>query len=59
MTANGVPIVAVVVRGTPGNGEWLSNLNVADTRKGSSQETHEGFERAAGEVLEIASEKLV
>ena len=52
MTANGVPIVAVVVRGTPGNGEWLSNLNVADTRKGSSQETHEGFERAAGEVLD-------
>ncbi len=52
MTANGVPIVAVVVRGTPGNGEWLSNLNVADTRKGSSKETHEGFERAAGEVLD-------
>lgn len=52
MTANGVPIVAVVVRGTPGNGEWLSNLNVADTRKGSSQETHEGFERAADEVLD-------
>ena len=51
-TANGVPIIAVIVRGTPGNGEWLSNLNVADTLKGSDAETHEGFALAASKVLE-------
>ena len=51
-TSNGVPIVAVIVRGTPGNGEWLSNLNVADTLENSSQETHEGFALAASKVLE-------
>ena len=51
-TANGVPIIAVIVRGTPGNGEWLSNLNVADTLKGSDTETHEGFALAASKVLE-------
>ena len=51
-TSNGVPIIAVIVRGTPGNGEWLSNLNVADTPRNSSQETHEGFALAASKVLE-------
>ena len=51
-TSNGVPIIAVIVRGTPGNGEWLSNLNVADTLKGSDTETHEGFALAASKVLE-------
>ena len=50
--SNGVPIIAVIVRGTPGNGEWLSNLNVADTLKGSDTETHEGFALAASKVLE-------
>ena len=51
-TSNGVPIIAVIVRGTPGNGEWLSNLNVADTLKGSDTETHEGFTLSASKVLE-------
>lgn len=52
MTSNGVPIIAVIVRGTPGNGEWLSNLNVADTLQNSDQETHEGFKAGA---LQVAS----
>lgn len=51
MTSNGVPIIAVIVRGTPGNGEWLSNLNVADTLQNSDQETHEGFKSGALQVL--------
>lgn len=51
MTSNGVPIIAVIVRGTPGNGEWLSNLNVADTLQNSDQETHEGFKAGALQVL--------
>ena len=51
MTGNGVPIIAIVIRGTPGNGEWLSNLNIADTLKGSGQETHEGFGAASLQVL--------
>ena len=51
MTSNGVPIIAVIVRGTPGNGEWLSNLNVADTLQNNDQETHEGFKAGALQVL--------
>lgn len=51
-TGNGVPIIAIVVRGTPGNGEWLSNLNIDDTGKGFGQDTHEGFNKAAEKVTE-------
>lgn len=48
---NGDIAVLVAIRGTNGQQEWLSNLNIADsTRK--KQRYHEGFEKAARLVLQ-------
>ena len=49
--SNGDIAVLVAIRGTNGQQEWLSNLNIADsTRK--KQRYHEGFEKAARLVLQ-------
>lgn len=47
----GYPIVFVVVRGTHNGAEWLSNINIADSTEGRSEE-HEGFATAAQQVLD-------
>ena len=39
----------VVVRGTPGSGEWYSNFRLGKNNGGN----HEGFYKAAGEVLNV------
>ena len=47
---NGGKLLFVAIRGTSGQQEWLSNLDIADaTRK--KQRYHEGFERSAMLVL--------
>ncbi|HIT52158.1 MAG TPA: BspA family leucine-rich repeat surface protein [Candidatus Aveggerthella excrementigallinarum] len=56
-TAQGYPIIAVVVRGTPSNVEWLSNLNIANTAQGDIG-MHEGFNRAASRVMTELSRYL-
>ena len=43
------PLVAVVIRGTPGNCEWESNFHVTSTPD-AGVITHEGFQMAAQEV---------
>ena len=48
-TNEGVPIVAVTIRGTPGNEEWLGNLNINETGQ-SSTALHEGFSLATRQV---------
>ena len=47
----GEKLILVAIRGTEGQQEWLSNLNIADStrRKGRY---HEGFEKAARLVLQ-------
>lgn len=52
IVADGKPgrLLTVVVRGTTGQQEWLSNLNVADTTR-SRQTYHEGFEKSARLIL--------
>lgn len=48
---DGGTAVLVAIRGTDGQQEWLSNLNIADSTH-EKQRYHEGFEKAARLVLQ-------
>jgi len=48
---NGDKLVLVVIRGTTGQQEWLSNLNIADTTR-KKERYHEGFEKSARLLLQ-------
>ena len=48
---NGDIAVLVAIRGTNGQQEWLSNLNIADSTH-KKQRYHEGFEKAARLLLQ-------
>ena len=50
-TGKQVPLIAVVVRGSIGNGEWLGNFNVANSSPSSPPATHEGFGRCRNRIL--------
>ncbi len=52
-----VPLVMVLIRGTGGNAEWISNLNVADVAK-KKDDYHEGFLLAAAEIQSNIREML-
>ena len=41
-----VPLVLAAIRGTSGQQEWLSNLNISDTTR-KKERYHEGFEKSA------------
>ena len=51
-TGKNVPVIAIVVRGTIGNGEWLSNFNVANSSPTRAPSTHEGFAQCRRRLLE-------
>ena len=46
------PLIAVSVRGTPGNDEWLSNLNLSNSSRTDPYVHHEGLDACKEEVLE-------
>ena len=54
-TAQGYPVIAVVIRGTPNNVEWLSNLNISDSAE-EDIGAHEGFTHAAYEVFQALTQ---
>ena len=47
-----VPVIAIVVRGTIGNGEWLSNFNITSDTPVHTPLTHEGFDKCRTMVFE-------
>ena len=53
----GEKLVLVAIRGTEGQQEWLSNLNIADSTRKKGR-YHEGFEKAARLVLQDLSAYL-
>lgn len=53
----GEKLVLVAIRGTEGQQEWLSNLNIADSTRKKGR-YHEGFEKAARLVLQDLSSYL-
>ena len=50
-------LIFVLVRGTPGNIEWVSNNNVSNMTE-KAEAMHEGFNRAASEVEAVLAEYL-
>ncbi len=51
-------IYCVPVRGTPGNSEWFSDFNLGDESNPMGQGNHEGFYKAASELIENLENRL-